>query len=218
MAHAVPSRSREPDIVLWTLPGSIWASCPRCEGPAQVRPPRNRWRPGGEVAVLSCADCGLVKREGEGPFGAAARKAEIARWSPRCDRCGRPAVRGPARAPIRHGATMLVRSRCAGCNHVSLFPARPAFHALREGHDPYFDLPLFLVEPVGRELLWVWNRAHAELLAEWLGASLRERSRIPYHWSMVSRLPRWMKQASMREPVMRALDRLRDRALAAGLS
>ncbi|MDH7974428.1 hypothetical protein QH494_19745 [Sphingomonas sp. AR_OL41] len=113
---------------------------------------------------------------------------------------------------------MAVRSRCAGCNHISLFPARPAVHASRDGYDPYFDLPLFLVEPVGRELLWAWNPAHVELLADWLGATLRERSGTPYHWTMVSRLPGWMKIASMRQPVMRVLGHLRDRARTEGLS
>lgn len=217
MTSEVRSRSREPDIVLWTLPGLIWVKCPRCEGPAQVQPPLNRWRPGGAAPTLTCGSCGLVKRAG-GSTVASAGKAEIARRNPRCERCGRPAARGAAGAPIRHGRTMAVRSRCTGCNHISLFPARPAFHEWRDGYDPYFNLPLFLVEQVGREHLWAWNPAHVELLAEWLGASLRERSRTPYHWSMVSRLPRWMKLASMRSSVVRGLERLRARALDAGLS
>ncbi len=121
-------------------------------------------------------------------------------------------------AASRGSTGLTVRVRCAGCNHITLFPATPAGHDWREGYDPYFDLPLFLIEPVGQDILWAWNPQHIELLAAWLGATLRERSTQPYHWSMVSRLPRWMKLASARPRVLHALGILRERALGEGIS
>ena len=108
--------------------------------------------------------------------------------------------------------------RCAGCNHVTIHPAEPIPLGPRDGFDPWFDLPLFLVEPVGRELLWVWNQGHIDLLEAYLGATLRERSNNPYHWSITSRLPRWMKFAGARHRVLHALALLRARAEREGLS
>lgn len=207
------TRSSEPKILLWSLYDPIWVRCPRCNGPARVNSPKNRWRSNGEVPTLSCAKCGLSRRDALVFVAGRTRLARVTRRSPRCDRCGRALTHASRKASMRHGTIFSVASTCAGCGHVSYLPASPRRHDLRDGYDPYFGLPLFLSQSVGAELVWAWNARHLDLLGDWLGATLRERSIWPYHWSMMSRLPRWMKLAGNRSKVLHALTKLRDQAV-----
>jgi hypothetical protein len=86
--------------------------------------------------------------------------------------------------------------------------------------DGRFVLPLYLTASVRGHQLWVYNLTHLDALTEWLGAPLRERpSSGPYrNQTMMSRLPDWMTSASARPHVLRALAKLRDRAVREGLS
>jgi hypothetical protein len=89
---------------------------------------------------------------------------------------------------------------------------------MRDGHDPWFGLPLVLAEPIGDHLLWARNAAHVESLIEWIGADLRERALGSGNHSMATRLPLWMKLAGARPRVLRALEKLRERAAREGLA
>lgn len=218
MNSSISERTREPDEMLGTLKGPVWVCCPRCARPASIKPPRHFWRPSQEPATLVCTHCGLSKRDAASFIAGRARRGWIDGWNRRCGHCGRPMPHRVWPLVRGHGGGASVRARCAGCNHVTTHPARPAPVDAREGFDPWFDLPLCLAEPVGRELLWVWNRRHVDLLEGYLGATLRERAHNPYHYSMASRLPRWMKLATARPRVLHALALLRARIEREGLS
>ena len=79
------------------------------------------------------------------------------------------------------------------------------------GLDPFFGLPLWLQATVRGNLLWLWNEAHLDEVDRFVGAQLRERSPNAGNASMASRLPEWMKRAHAREPVLKALAKLRAR-------
>ena len=207
-------RAQEPLLLM--AAGPIWVRCPRCGSAAQVNQIGSMWQPRG--ATLSCTRCGFARRDPAAFLAGRADFAWMSWWNPRCARCGRPTPQTVGQVASRHKRRLTVRSHCQGCGHVSIMPARPARWAGHDARDPCFDLPLFLTEPVGGKLLWAHNRAHVELLASWLGAALRERSRPAYHRTMMSRLPRWMKLASARPRLLRALDLLRQRADREGLS
>ena len=79
-------------------------------------------------------------------------------------------------------------------------------------------MKMFLAEPVGSHTLWALNPRHLDEIEAWLRADLRERS-LEATWStMVERLPRWLKLRSAREPALRAVERMRTRALEAGIA
>jgi hypothetical protein len=119
-----------------------------------------------------------------------------------------------------HKDQLFARARCPGCGHSDRYPAIdvPATVEGRAAVDPNLALPLYLVENIGGEVLWVYNLAHLELLDWFLGASLRERVASPGHMTMMARLPRWMKIASARPKLRRAFADLRARAAAEGIS
>jgi hypothetical protein len=134
-----------------------------------------------------------------------------------CDNCGRP---HPivARRAVRNGRKLIGSIRCRGCGYVGKYPLRPMPWVAREGVDPWFGLPLFLSERVGSETLWAFNAAHLALLEDYLGAAIRKRAAGPGKMTMLARLPRWMKLKAGRDRALRAIARLRRRALKAGIS
>lgn len=106
--------------------------------------------------------------------------------------------------------------RCPGCD-ADLSLEALGFSRRWDGTDPWFGLPLYLSQAVGRHILWAHNLAHIEALDIWLGAKHRERSLSPYYMQVMARLPRWMKLAHTRQPIHAALARLRDKASEAGI-
>ncbi|MBB4961780.1 hypothetical protein [Micromonospora polyrhachis] len=76
--------------------------------------------------------------------------------------------------------------------------------------DPFFQLPLWLkAECCGGHVLWAFNPAHLDLLADYVAARLRERGPVPGRMSLVERLPVWLKAAKNRDEVLHVIGRLR---------
>lgn len=76
--------------------------------------------------------------------------------------------------------------------------------------DPFFGYPLLLQFLVGGEILWAYNEQHLTHLQDYISADIRER-KIHGKWSMVTRLPTWMKLAKNRPKVLRGLRKLETR-------
>jgi DNA-directed RNA polymerase subunit RPC12/RpoP len=78
--------------------------------------------------------------------------------------------------------------------------------------DPLFGLPLWLQVPCCGEVLWAYNEAHLEFLETYVRATIRERQGGKgNHHGMATRLPRWMKLAKHRAPILKQIQHLRDR-------
>ena len=101
---------------------------------------------------------------------------------------------------------------------MNAFPACPAPRRVREGRDHWFGLLLVLRASYGKRLIWAYNLEHIDALEGWIKADLRERSLNAHYMTMAARLPRWMKSAHARRPVLRALAKMRAQALSDGLS
>ena len=115
-----------------------------------------------------------------------------------------PSCAGPARVS---GTNPDRRLTCARCGHVessALGIVTP---------------PLYLTGQLGRHQLWAYNLGHIDALIDYLSATLRERGDGDLrNKTMMSRLPAWMKAASARPRVLKALGELRERAVREGLS
>jgi hypothetical protein len=78
--------------------------------------------------------------------------------------------------------------------------------------DPFFHLPLWLQTEFSGEVLWAYNLAHLDFLAEHVGAKLRERNGFQFNVRSVgARLPRWMTSKNNREAVLKAMEKLREK-------
>jgi len=134
-----------------------------------------------------------------------------------CPRCQECAVHRPV-GPVedRPGAMIFAPRRlvCSSCGYTKDWAERSLVGlSSTEPFDDYFALPIWLQERCGGEVIWAYNERHLSFLESYLGARLRERSADPEHgWSnrsMASRLPAWMKKASARDDVVRALSKMR---------
>lgn len=76
--------------------------------------------------------------------------------------------------------------------------------------DPLFGLPLWLQVPCCGHILWAYNEAHLDFLETYVRATLRERQGSKgNHHGIAVRLPRWMKIAHHRTPILKDLQHLR---------
>ncbi|MFJ2738621.1 hypothetical protein ACIO3O_03030 [Streptomyces sp. NPDC087440] len=75
--------------------------------------------------------------------------------------------------------------------------------------DPYFGRPLWLQTRCAGRVLWAYNEEHVAVLADYVGARLRERGRSSSTGAMIPRLPAWLKRAENRPEVLAGLERLR---------
>ncbi|MBV9881846.1 MAG: hypothetical protein JO276_02450 [Sphingomonadaceae bacterium] len=198
---------RDPAVGLGRFSARVWVACPAC-GNAALAAPAARGQ-----ARLSCGSCGHQSADATGTR----LSAGVGVLHSHCHNCGR---RHPvaARRGRRFGGVLRAPVRCPGCGHVTRHVLRPAYRDSAAGVDPWFGLPLFLAEPVGRQILWAYNPAHLALLEDYLGATLRKRTLAPHKMTMLACLPRWMKGKAGRDRVLRAIARLRRRALAAGIA
>jgi len=77
----------------------------------------------------------------------------------------------------------------------------------------FFHLPVWLQTDFSGEILWAYNLEHLDFLAAHIGAKLRERNGFQFRVrSIGARLPRWMTSAGNREAVLKAIEKLREKA------
>ena len=76
--------------------------------------------------------------------------------------------------------------------------------------DWYFGYPLYLQIPCCGHILWAYNLEHLDYIKQYIEAELR--GDRPYYLSVESRLPLWMKSAKNREPVLKAIQKLEQKA------
>ena len=105
------------------------------------------------------------------------------------------------------------RGVCPSCAWTAT-PSRKGF-AYGAPEDPFLDLPLWLVTDVGGETLWAFNAEHLDLLESYVSATLRERVPDRTHYTLVEKLPAWVKSAKNRDAVLAGVARLRARLAAA---
>jgi hypothetical protein len=111
------------------------------------------------------------------------------------------------------------RLACFTCGHTRTWSPRSGSSWWGTAVDPFFRQPLWLTATVRGHRLWVYNREHLALLAQYAAAGLRERG--PHggcSMSMIEKLPAWMKSAGNRADVLSAVARLEARVSDPGRS
>ena len=73
--------------------------------------------------------------------------------------------------------------------------------------DNYFGLPLWLTRNFRGNNLWAYNYKHLDYLKQYIAADLREKNgRLG--WTMVEKLPDWMKSAKNRDKLSKLISEL----------
>ena len=180
---------------LWDFVARALVECPRCQSCAVVECEAGlRGAP-----TLVCSACGLSRRGWPSPTD-----AEISLLKPkRCSRCND----WLGKAPVRFLKQKRVIEVACPCGAVSATRCVPTSMVLGGAFDPYFRLPLWLQAEVQGHVLWAYNRDHLSFLEAFVRADTRARA-PNWNSSLVSRLPRWLKVAAARQPVLRAIAKI----------
>jgi len=97
---------------------------------------------------------------------------------------------------------------CLGCLHRDFWKGTQIVTGA--GVDWYFRLPLWLQIPCCGEVLWAYNQNYLELLENYVGAKLRERTK-ERRSSFLSKLPKWIKSAKNRDEILKAIKKLKEK-------
>lgn len=186
----------------------VFAVCPTCAGPALVQS-RSRYiipfRP--YEARVHCLRCSFLREENarwSGPVIGRARQV--------CPYCGYKWLHvSECRSELNERQRQTAEVGCPGCHRTHELPLtwyRDPFpgHAI----DPTFGLPLWLQTPCCGHTLWAYNGGHLATLRDYVAATHRER-RTNGKWSMITRLPQWIKSTKNRDEVLRCTQRLDER-------
>ena len=133
---------------------------------------------------------------------------EILVVCPRCGACARSARLSAE--PRDWFAPRRLTCRCGYSNHWA--GRGIAWDWWRSPTDGYFRCPLWLQVRIRGRLLWAFNAHHLDALEQIVRAKLRERAveaPFGYRGTLLTTLPAWIKAADSREPVLRAISKMR---------
>ncbi|HEV7992903.1 MAG TPA: hypothetical protein VGP25_13815 [Gemmatimonadaceae bacterium] len=167
----------------------------------------------GWSARVTCASCGYSRSQQLGESGWVGPVWVVAHA--RCGGCSRALVRRTRRESgvPRRSAAALRCSHCGATTPAASQTWTPVGSAAPV--DPYFGLPLWLQTACCGEVLWAVNVDHLAFLENYVVAKLRER--VPnQNGSVVSRLPKWLKEARHRKEIIACIAQLRRSLVDAG--
>ncbi|MEO8533582.1 MAG: hypothetical protein ABI441_07525 [Flavobacterium sp.] len=74
--------------------------------------------------------------------------------------------------------------------------------------DEWYNFPLWFQKEVSGNVFWAYNQEHISYLEKYIKASLRERnSKINFSTSLVTRLPKFVKEAKNREKLLKIIEK-----------
>lgn len=188
----MPHRFQDTGQNVWSFAGDILVRCPSCGGRACVS---QRDEGGRSHSRLTCSTCGLAQ----------ASPMSTSPW--RCRHCGHWFN---STVWTSFGRGMRTVNPCPKCHEYRDSTIR--WQDLGKPVDPFFGLALYVQAPCCGNVLWAWNLQHLDLLAAVVGARLRERARglsFRSNDTLLAKLPRWVKAAKSREPVLECVAKLR---------
>ena len=129
---------------------------------------------------------------------------------PKCDGPARITADSKYALPWRPYDVKLV---CLKCPHRESWPSQKwksdfVHYNPSSGYEPYFGYQLYFQEPVGQNNLAIFSKKHFADLTEYIEAKHKP-SPENRKWSMVNRLPKWIKLSKNRTAVIRALNRIK---------
>ncbi|MFI2741487.1 hypothetical protein ACG2LH_01995 [Zhouia sp. PK063] len=102
--------------------------------------------------------------------------------------------------------------KCPNCGETENYKPRNVkrqwtYPETEKPSDSYFGLPLWLTKNFRGNIFWAFNYDHLEYLKDYISADLREKNGRT-HWTMVEKLPDWMKSGKNREKILKLINEL----------
>ncbi|WP_036025969.1 hypothetical protein [Leptospira noguchii] len=187
----------------------IFVECPNCSSIAIITAQDIRYNypiSQSETIRVVCLACGFYKKNEstfwKGPIDGSFKRP--------CGKCGYKWVEKHIyRVQFSSNIPKTAKCKCPVCNYEMEEKLQwQKSYLVTQGIDPYFGLPLWLKFQIGNHHIWAYNENHINDLINYIESDLRERIVYPTKWSMVARLPKWIKEAKNRKVIIKALKEL----------
>lgn len=180
----------------------IWVKCPNCSDLGLVTTELGSYNipyPRGYNTSFNCKCCGLRKEDNTEWLGFCQGTLNQA-----CGYCGSYIyyVTEPTMEPYK--TTIF---ECEICRREKEYELK--WYRFRQDRptDPFFGFDLWMQTSVKSNVLWVYNLDHLVYLRQYVSAKMRDDDgRTKY--SMIAKLPQWIKSANNRDLIVRKLNKL----------
>ena len=186
------------------------AICPRCAGSLIVVSDSKYGIPfDASRSKATCLNCAFRATGSQsawfGPVEGTAKE--------RCPSCGfKWLTKSLRRKSQTKKSAQKTKVPCPSCGQIALISIQWKPMRFSGAYDPSFGLQLWLQTSCCGETLWAYNKEHLSRLREYASATLREKRGFAQsprlHWSVFSRLPKWVSASGNHDAVLACMDRL----------
>lgn len=193
------NRFQDKNISLYYFENEIFVKCPKCQKRAVVAKdnPHSYY----SSRTLKCVNCFYIQKGRKKTFDIALR-------------CFCPNCTFQLKIDITDVKEKkeTIAIKCTNCGATESYAPKNMVQEWQysnpgEPSDSYFGLSLWLVEKFRGNLLWALNYQHLQYLKEYIAATLREKNNRT-HWTMVEKLPDWMKSGKNRDKLIKLINEL----------
>lgn len=192
-------RFQDKNLTLSYFEDEIFVECPKCNKRATVTKdiPNSYF----SSRTLKCTNC-FYSQKGR-------KKTYAIELKCNCSHCS---CELKVNLPTVNTKKETIAVKCNNCGNTEEYAPRNIaqewkFVNTGTPSDSYFGLPLWLTVNFKGNVLWALNYDHLEYLKNYVSAGLRERNgRLG--WTMVEKLPEWMKSGKNRVGIMKLITSL----------
>lgn len=196
------NRFQDKNITLYHFEDEIFVECPKCKKRAVIT--KDHPKAYDSQRTLKCPNCSHIQKGRKTSFD-----IELRCLCPNCT------FEMKIDIPDVNKKKETIAVKCKNCGATENYPPKNIAQEWKysnPGHpsDSYFGLPLWLVENFRDNNFWALNYEHLSYLKEYISAQLREKNNR-LHWTMVEKLPDWMKSGKNRDKIVKLIDQLERR-------
>ncbi|WP_299556942.1 hypothetical protein [Seonamhaeicola sp.] len=193
------NRFQDKNISVYHFENEILVECPKCRQRAMVT--KDEPKSFFSQRTLKCPSC----------FHSEKGRKESFSVELKCH-CSHCAAEINVNIPNVNERKETIAIKCSNCGEIENYRPRNIeqqwkYQRTGKPSDNYFGLPLWLTDNFGGNSFWAFNYDHLEYLKEYILADLREKNGRT-HWTMVEKLPDWMKSGKNREKLIKLITEL----------
>lgn len=189
-------RFQDKNFTLHNFDNEIFVECPKCNKRATVT--KDNPNSFFTSRTLKCPNC----------FYSQTGRNETYAVELNCS-CSHCATELRVNIPKVNEKKETISVKCPKCGHTENYRPKNItqqwiFDHTGKPSEKYFGLPLWLNEDFRGNSFWAYNYKHLEYLKDYIAADLRERNgRLG--WTMVEKLPEWMKSGKNRDKLIKLI-------------
>ncbi|VXB71379.1 conserved hypothetical protein [Flavobacterium sp. 9R] len=195
----IDNRFQDENYTICNFQNDIYVECPKCNKKAVIKKetPNSYF----SERILTCSYCHYSQRG----------RKETFRVELKCN-CSNCSSQINLIIPNVNEKKEKIAVRCKNCGITQDYEPRNIsqewlFSNSGKTNENYFGLPLWINSNFRNHIFWAFNYEHLAYLKKYKSADLRERNNRT-HWTMVEKLPDWMKSSKNRVKLIKLINEL----------